>query len=58
MRLHKILAETIDPVKSTSLMKKLSMTHEGTLYAHVRDPQGNLADVYWYAIRNPKEKPE
>lgn len=58
LRLHKILAETIDSVKSTSLMKKLSMTHEETLHAHVRDPQGNLADVYWYAIRNPKEKPE
>lgn len=28
---HKVIAETIDPVKSLSLMKKLGMTHEGTM---------------------------
>ena len=37
------------------LMKKLGMTHEGTFRAHVKDPEGNWADVYWYAVCNPME---
>lgn len=56
LQLHKIVAETIDPVKSTGLMRKLGMTHEGTFRSHTRDPQGNWADVYWYGILNPKEE--
>ena len=56
LNLHKITAETIDPVKSVGLMKKLGMSHEGTFRAHAKDLDGNWADVYWYAIRNPKEE--
>jgi len=55
LKLHKICAETIDPVVSVGLMKKLGMTHEGTFRAHVKDPEGNWADIYWYAVCNPME---
>lgn len=55
-RLHKITAETIDPVKSVRLMKKLGMSHECTFRAHTRDLDGNWADVHWYAICNPEEE--
>ena len=55
LKLHKICAETIDPVKSVGLMKKLGMTHEGTFRAHTKDLEGNWADLYWYAICNPME---
>lgn len=55
LNLHKITAETIDPIKSVGLMKKLGMRHEGTFHAHTKDLSGNWADLYWYAIVNPKE---
>ena len=55
IKLHKICAETIDPVKSVGLMRKLGMTHEGTFRAHTKDLDGNWADLYWYAICNPME---
>ena len=58
LQLHKIVAETIDPVRSTALMQKLGMIHEGTFRAHTRDLDGNWADVYWYGICHPKEKQE
>lgn len=56
LNLHKVSAETIDPVKSVGLMKKLGMSHEGTFRAHTKDLDGNWTDLYWYAIRNPKEE--
>ena len=56
MGLHKITAETIDPVKSVGLMKKLGMTHEGTFRSHTKDLDGNWVDVYWYAMINPTEE--
>ncbi len=56
MNLHKICAETIDPIRSAGLMKKLGMAHEGTFRAHAKTPQGCWADVYWYGICNPKEE--
>lgn len=55
-KLHKICAETIDPVKSVGLMKKLGMTHEGTFRSHTRDLDGNWTDLYWYAICNAMEE--
>ena len=55
LHLHKICAETIDPVRSVGLMKKLGMSHEGTFRAHTRAPDGSWADVHWYAICNPME---
>ncbi len=56
LHLHKITAETIDPLKSVGLMKSLGMTQEGVFRAHTRDLSGNWADVYWYAILNPMEE--
>ena len=56
LHLHKICAETIDPLRSVALMQKLGMTHEGTFRSHTRAPGGDWADVYWYAICNPMEE--
>ena len=56
LHLHKICAETIAPVRSVALMKKLGMSHEGTFRSHTRTPGGEWADVYWYAICNPMEE--
>ena len=56
LNLHKVTAETIDPVRSVGLMKKLGMQHEATFPAHTTDLQGNRADVYRYAICNPLEE--
>ncbi len=50
LNLHKVCAETIDPVKSVPLMKKLGMKEEGVFRQHTRDLQGNWADLHWYAI--------
>lgn len=48
---HKIFAETIDPVKSVGLMKKLGMQPEGLQRSQVKDPRGNWADLYLYGLR-------
>ena len=56
LRLHKICAETTDPIRSVALMNKLGMNHEGTFRSHVRSPEGFWTDVYWYAICNPMEE--
>lgn len=56
LQLHKICAETIDPVRSVSLMEKLGMQREGVFRSHVRDPRGQWSDVYWYGICNPMEE--
>jgi len=50
MNLHKIYAETIDSVKSVPLMKKLGMTSEGIRRSHTRSNNGELQDLYLYAI--------
>lgn len=55
-KLHKICAETLDPVKSVCLMRKLGMSHEGTFHSHAKHPDGHWADVYWYGICNPTEE--
>ena len=56
LQLHKICAETIDPVRSVFLMEKLGMKREGVFQSHVKDPRGQWADVYWYGICNPMEE--
>lgn len=48
---HKIFAETIDPVKSVGLMKKLGMQLEGIQRSQVKDNHGNWADIYLYGLR-------
>ena len=50
MNLHKICAETIDEVKSVSLMEKLGMSLEGIQRKHTRSNDGQWRDIYWYAI--------
>lgn len=47
---HKIFAETIDPIRSAALMKKLGMHPEGVQRSQVKDPRGNWADVYLYGL--------
>lgn len=56
LHLHKIMAETIDPVASGALAKKLGMVLEGTFHAQTKAPDGTWADVYWYGICNPQEE--
>jgi RimJ/RimL family protein N-acetyltransferase len=50
MKLHKISAEAIDDVKSTSLMEKLGMKHEGTQRKHTKSNEGTWCDLLWYGI--------
>lgn len=50
MGVHKIFAETIDPVKSVGLMKKLGMQPEGIQRSQTRDSHGNWADLYFYGM--------
>ncbi len=47
---HKIFAETIDPVKSVALMKKLGMQLEGMQRSHVKDLTGRWSDLYLYGL--------
>lgn len=47
---HKVFAETIDAVKSVSLMKKLGMGLEGIQRSQTKDLHGNWADLYYYGI--------
>lgn len=47
---HKIFAETIDPVRSVALMKKLGMQPEGVQRSQVKEPGGNWADLYLYGL--------
>ena len=56
LRLHKIMAETIDPIASGALAQKLGMISEGTFHAQAKAPDGTWADVYWYGICNPQEE--
>jgi len=49
---HKIVAETIDPIRSVRLMQKLGMKQEGIQRSHTRDLHGNWVDFYLYGILN------
>lgn len=53
LKAHKIVAETIDTVKSVSLMQKLGMQFEGIRRSQTKDVHGNRADLYFYGL--PKE---
>lgn len=50
LSVHKVMAETIDPVKSVGLMRKLGMKQEGIFRRHAKDVKGRWTDLYWYAI--------
>lgn len=47
---HKLVAETIDPVKSGGLMRKLGMRQEGVQRLHTRDNAGYWRDMYLYGL--------
>lgn len=49
-RAHKIVAETIDGVKSVGLMRKLGMRLEGVQRGQTRDIHGDWADMYLYGL--------
>ena len=51
-----VRAETIDPDRAGRLLQKLGMKLETILPGAATDPSGNRADLYWYAIQNPKEE--
>lgn len=50
MGIHKVFAETIDPVKSVGLMRKLGMKPEGVWRKHTKDLNRNWADIYFYGL--------
>jgi len=54
--IHKIFAETIDEIKSVSLMQKLGMECEGIQKSHTRNNSGKWCDVYLYGKLNRKTK--
>lgn len=47
---HKIFAESIDSIKAVGLMKKLGMQLEGIQRSHIKDRDGNWADLYFYGL--------
>lgn len=47
---HKVFAETIDAVKSVSLMQKLGMRLEGIQRSQTKDHHGAWADMYLYGL--------
>lgn len=51
---HKIFAETIDTVRSVSLMKKLGMRLEEVQHGWAKDEYGNSANLYIYALLEDK----
>ena len=50
MKLHKVVAETIDGVKSVGLMEKLGMKREGVQRNQTRNNEGNWVDLYLYGL--------
>ena len=50
MGLHKVVAETIDGVKSVRLMEKLGMKREGVQRSQTKDYAGNWTDLYLYGL--------
>lgn len=47
---HKVVAETEDPVKSLSLMKKLGLRQEGVFREHCLNRNGRWLDLYWCGL--------
>lgn len=50
LKAHKIVAETIDTVKSAGLMRKLGMQLEGIQRSQTKDLHGNWADLRFYGL--------
>lgn len=47
---HKVTAETIDPVRSAGLMRKLGMRLEGVQRLHTHDNDGQWRDLHLYGL--------
>ena len=47
---HKVFAETIDAVKSVTLMQKMGMQLEGIQRSQTKNFHGNWADLYFYGL--------
>lgn len=47
---HKVFAETIDPIRSVGLMKKLGMILEGVQRSHTTANDGAWSDLYLYGM--------
>ncbi len=58
LKAHKLFAETIDPVKSVGLMKKLGMKPEGVQRSQTRDTAGHWADLCLYGLLASEWQPE
>ena len=50
MTAHKVFAETIDPVRSVGLKKKLGMQLEDIQRCRTKDCHGNWADLCVYGL--------
>lgn len=50
LNLHKICAETVDPIKSLNLMKKLGMKLEGIIRQQSKQTINTWQDIYWAGI--------
>ena len=50
LNLHKVCAETVDPVKSLNLMKKLGMKLEGIMRQQSKLPDNTWQDIYWAGV--------
>ena len=50
LKAHKVFAETIDAVKSVTLMQKMGMQLEGIQRSQTKNLHGNWADLYFYGL--------
>ena len=50
LNVHKLVAETIDHVKSAGLMRKLGMQREGIQRLHTTDNEGRWQDLHLYGL--------
>lgn len=49
-KVHKVVAETEDAVRSLPLMEKLGMRREGVFRKHCLGRDGQWRDLYWYGL--------
>ena len=57
MKLHKVVAEAIDGVKSVGLMEKLGMKREGVQRSQTQNNEGNWVDLYLYGSLQDEFQP-
>ncbi|EHN59068.1 GNAT family N-acetyltransferase [Oenococcus kitaharae] len=50
LKAHKIFAETIDPLKSAGMMRKLGMQLEGIQRLQTHNHEGAFVDLYLYGL--------